>query len=122
MARGKGKSATALPWRWPSSNLPTRNSRPPKRCCPTVTSGQLSSSRSIISLISTPRFIVRLRNPGSLLDFFNNAHLRRVLGRLLVHELAEDSEVVLGVSAIDGRLKKLAERIGHSPMDPAVFA
>jgi hypothetical protein len=37
---GNGISTSPSPWTYPSSRLPKRNSTPPKRCGPSVTSGQ----------------------------------------------------------------------------------
>jgi hypothetical protein len=41
---------------------------------------------------------------------------------VLAHELAEDSEVIPGMSGVDARLKKLVESIGQSRVDPTVSA
>ena len=40
----------------------------------------------------------------------------------LPHELAENGEVVMSVSGLDGRLEELVERIRHSMTDPALLA
>jgi hypothetical protein len=78
----------------------------------------------MISLISTRRFMSGSCSEIQGSDFIplllGDAYFRGVLGHLLAHELAEDSEIIPGMSGVDGRLKKLAGSIGHSRIDPTV--
>lgn len=62
----------------------------------------------------------RFRGSDFIPLLLGDAYFRGGLGRLLAHELAEDSEVIPSVSGVDGRLKKLIESIGHSRIDPTV--